>query len=74
VHAYASWNGATQIASWQLLAGGSPDSLAPVGRPAPFADLETSISASTRSPYVAVRALGAAGQTLGQSRPARVRG
>jgi hypothetical protein len=74
VHAYASWNGATQIASWQLLAGPSANALTAAGRPVPFADLETSMTLNTASPYVAVRALDSAGGTLGQSRAARVGG
>jgi hypothetical protein len=72
VHAYASWNGATRIASWQLLAGSAADALAPAGGPVPFADLDTSMTVSTPSPYVAVRALDAQGRTLGESRAVRV--
>ena len=29
---YASWNGATRVASWRVLAGTSPGSLAPAGQ------------------------------------------
>ena len=72
VHAYASWNGATQIARWQLLSGNAADSLAPAGAPVPFADLETSITATTAAPYVAVQALDSAGKPLGQSAAVRV--
>ncbi|HEY2602096.1 MAG TPA: arylsulfotransferase family protein [Thermoleophilaceae bacterium] len=73
VDVYASWNGATQIMRWQLLAGKRPDSLAPVGTPVPFADLETRIALRTGARYVAVRALDAAGTELGTSAAARVR-
>jgi hypothetical protein len=68
VEAYASWNGATRIQSWQLLAGQGANALSPVGAPVPFADLETRLSATTSAPFVAVRALDAAGRPLGQSR------
>lgn len=74
VHVYASWNGATQIRSWQLLAGDAPGALAPVGRPVPFADLETSMSLRAPAPYIAARALDAQGAVLGQSSAASVGG
>ena len=63
---YASWNGATGISSWQLLAGNSPDGLAPVGSAA-STGFETAIAANTSLPYLAVRALDAAGTALGTS-------
>jgi Arylsulfotransferase (ASST) len=61
----ASWNGATGVASWQVLAGGAED-LAPL-LTAPRRGFQTTISVSTAGPDVAVRALGASGQTLGTS-------
>jgi hypothetical protein len=64
---WASWNGATQIRRWQILAGPRPSDLRPVGAPAAFADLETRLRVSTPAPYVAVRALGPGGHTLGES-------
>jgi Arylsulfotransferase (ASST) len=62
----ASWNGATAVASWQVLAGTSPESLTPV-LTVPRHGFETTIHVSTAGPDVAVRALGAFGQTLGTS-------
>jgi hypothetical protein len=62
----ASWNGATGVASWQVLAGGSAESLAPVAT-VPRRGFQTTITVRTAGPDVAVRALGAAGQTLGTS-------
>jgi hypothetical protein len=62
---YASWNGATTVASWQLLAGTSPANLAPLGGPTPKPNFETRITAHDALPYFQVRALGANGQTLG---------
>ncbi|HEY3865042.1 MAG TPA: arylsulfotransferase family protein [Solirubrobacteraceae bacterium] len=65
---YASWNGATEVASWRVLAGASPSSLAPVGS-ARKAGFETSIAlpAAARGGYVAVQALNGAGAVLGVS-------
>jgi hypothetical protein len=64
---YASWNGATALASWQVLAGASPTSLAPVADAA-RAGFETAIALpAPAAPYVAVRALDASGAVLGVS-------
>jgi len=69
---YASWNGATEVARWQVLAGPSEESLAPVAT-ARRTGFETRI----RTPggaFVAVRALDAAGNVLGVSRAVRTGG
>jgi len=68
----ASWNGATTVQRWQLLAGPTAASLAPVG--APFADtgFETRFSAPTADAYIAVTALGVAGRRLATSPATRV--
>ena len=66
VTVYASWNGATGIASWQLLGGNTADQLSPVASAA-STGFETAIAASTSLPYLAVRALDAGGKTLGTS-------
>jgi Arylsulfotransferase (ASST) len=63
---YASWNGATGVESWQVLAGNTPDDLSVVASAASVG-FETSISVSTAMPYIAVRALDSAGQELGTS-------
>jgi len=65
---YASWNGATLVASWRVLAGASPSSLGTVALE-PRSGFETAIAvpAGTAGPYVEVQALGAAGQVLGSS-------
>ena len=68
VSVWASWNGATGVRAWQLLAGPSPDALRPVGRPAAWSGLETNIVRATGGPYVAVAALGASGRRLRTSR------
>ncbi len=61
-----SWNGATEVASWQVLAGASPGALAPVASAA-RAGFQTTISAPTAGPYAAVQALDAAGTVIGSS-------
>jgi hypothetical protein len=66
----ASWNGATDVSSWQLLAG-SPGSMTPVATVAKQG-FQTTIHASTAGPDVAVAALGSAGQTLATSVPAPI--
>ncbi|MFZ1925757.1 MAG: arylsulfotransferase family protein [Solirubrobacteraceae bacterium] len=63
---YASWNGATQIASWQVLAGSSASKLT-VAASAPRSGFETSISVPGHQAYVAVQALSTEGALLGTS-------
>ncbi len=63
---YASWNGATDIASWRLLAGPSPGALQPVGGRG-FNGFETGISTSSTQPFFAVQALNSSGRVLGTS-------
>jgi hypothetical protein len=70
VTVYASWNGATEVASWQILAGPSFDQLKPIGS-APRSGFETPIKASTSEPYVSVRAKDRSDRVLGTSRAAR---
>jgi hypothetical protein len=62
----ASWNGATSIASWRVLAGASSGSLAAVATAAK-AGFETTLKASTAGPYFAVQALDGSGNVLGTS-------
>ena len=64
---YVSWNGATEVATWQVLAGSGPDKLEPVGS-APRKGFETAITLQTDEPYVAVRAKDSSGQVLGVSK------
>jgi hypothetical protein len=63
---YASWNGSTQLARWQVLGGSSPSKLAAVAS-AGKAAFETSIKLPHPSSYVAVRALDSHGQVLATS-------
>ena len=63
---YVSWNGATEVASWEVLVGGGPDELDPVGL-APRKGFETALKLQTDQPYVAVRAKDESGRVLGVS-------
>ena len=64
--AYASWNGATEVASWRLLAGPDPSHLAPAGSSG-RQGFETQINSSSSGPYFAVQALASNGSVLGTS-------
>ena len=70
---HASWNGATEVASWQVLAGPGPDALKPLGS-ARRDGFETAIRVRTGEPYVAVQARGRSGEVLGISRAVKPRG
>jgi hypothetical protein len=67
VTVYASWNGATEVAGWQVLAGPAATSLAVVGT-APRRGFETQIRLPAAADFVTVRALDASGAVLGTSR------
>jgi hypothetical protein len=70
VTVYASWNGATGVASWRVLGGPAPPSskhpLAAVAT-APRSGFETTIATPGPEAYVEVQALNAAGAVLGTS-------
>jgi Arylsulfotransferase (ASST) len=70
--AYMSWNGATEVASWELFAGSSPSTLQSVGRAAKRG-FETKMRAPGVPRYVQVRARDRAGNILSTSAPTRVR-
>ena len=61
-----SWNGATQVAGWQILAGQSADSLAPVKK-VPKTGFETQVDLQSSATMFAVRALSRRGRVLGRS-------
>jgi len=69
---HMSWNGATDVASWRVLAGQRSGSLAPAAT-VPKAGFETSTILDACHDYVAVQALDSAGRVLGSSPVARVR-
>lgn len=64
---HASWNGATEVARWQVLGGDDPAALTSLTSRA-RGGFETRISAPGGTRYVAVRALDADGAVLGTSR------
>jgi hypothetical protein len=63
---YASWNGATEIASWRVDAGANASSLKPV-QAAPRSGFETAIPIAVGKSYASVTALDASGKVLGTS-------
>ncbi len=66
VSVYASWNGATTVARWQVLAGQGGGSLSPLAS-APKRGFETKIDLSSSASTFAVRALGPGGRVLATS-------
>src|SRR5918995_2816796 len=71
VKLYASWNGATEVATWEVLAGPRQSRLASVGS-VPRDSFETAMLVQTFDPYVAVRANDRLGQPLGTSAPVKL--
>jgi arylsulfotransferase ASST len=72
-----SWNGATEVASWQVLVGSAPGSLSPVATVArsgfeTTATVSLPVSVSAMPAYVQTRALSASGAVLGSSAAVRV--
>ncbi|MGI8557783.1 MAG: arylsulfotransferase family protein [Solirubrobacteraceae bacterium] len=67
--AYVSWNGATQVAAWRLLAGPTASTLAPVAT-APRTGFETAIALPPGAAAAQVQALGSNGEVLGSSNAA----
>lgn len=63
-----SWNGATQVQAWRLLAGPSPNRLGLVTT-VPKTGFETAISVPKHPAYVRVEAVNGAGQVIGGSLP-----
>jgi hypothetical protein len=68
---YVSWNGATEVASYRVLAGASGRRLAVVARRAKRQGFETAVTVRSGGPIVQVQALDAKGHVLGTSRAVR---
>lgn len=64
---YTSWNGATQVTAWRVLAGSAADNLAAVAT-RPKSGFETAIPIGPGYRVFRVQALGAKGQVIGSSR------
>jgi hypothetical protein len=71
VRIYASWNGATEVTAWEVLAGPDAGRLEPLGS-VPRDGFETAMLAQTSGPYVAVRAEDRSGEVLGTSEPVKL--
>ncbi len=67
---YASWNGATEVAQWRVLAGSSPSSMTPLATAAK-SGFETAIPVSSSAGWFAVQAIGASGEVLAGSQTIR---
>ncbi len=65
---YASWNGATQVAAWRVLAGASGGRLS-IAATRPRSGFETSVPIAQDYAEFEVQALAANGRVLGSSRP-----
>jgi hypothetical protein len=72
---YASWNGATLVAAWKVLAGAAPGSLQPIAQ-AVRGGFETAIPlpAGVGGPYFTVQALDATGAVIGTAQTTRIPG
>ena len=71
VRVYASWNGATEVESWEALAGRRPGDLKALGS-IPRDGFETGMLLRTSEPFVAVRAKDRSGAVLGSSEPVEI--
>ena len=68
---YASWNGATNVKTWQVFAGRSASNLHEIGS-AGRAGFETVIEVSSAGPFFAVQALDGLGHALAKSAAVRI--
>ncbi len=64
---YASWNGSTETAAWQVLAGTSQSDLAVVVPTTPRQGFETAVTVPGSGGFYQVKALDKAGQVIGTS-------
>ena len=69
--AHVSWNGATEVASWQLLSGRTSGTLA-LSSARPRSGFETVLPVDAGAAYLAVAALDQSGKVLGTSPTLRV--
>jgi outer membrane protein assembly factor BamB len=67
VEVYVSWNGTTEVASWEVLGGPYPGKLKSLGS-IPRDGFETAMVVRTSDPYVAARAKDRSGRVLGTSK------
>jgi hypothetical protein len=65
-----SWNGASEVASWRVLAGASPSTLTTAASAAK-AGFQTTIATPAAGPYVEVQALSSTGSVIATSAPVK---
>ena len=63
---FASWNGATEVDRWEILAGSDPSAMATVAV-APPTGFETAVTVHSAAPLFRARALDSGGTVLGMS-------
>jgi hypothetical protein len=68
---HASWNGASEVASWRVLAGQDPGSLT-ARTTIPASGFESSTILPKKYAYATVQALDASGKVLGSSKPTKI--
>jgi len=68
---YASWNGATEVATWQVLAGSDPNKLESLAS-ASRQGFETVITVHTTKPYIGLKAINSSGRVLGIATPIKL--
>ena len=68
---YVSWNGATEVSTWEVLAGPYPEQIEPLGS-VPRNGFETAMSVQTPHPYIAVRGKDRSGRVLGTTAPMKL--
>lgn len=73
VTVYASWNGATNVTTWRVLGGSSPQSMTVLDSSSPRRGFETAITLHSEPPYFEVQGLDSRGKVLGTSAPHRDR-
>jgi hypothetical protein len=69
---YASWNGATSVVRWQVLAGDSPENLELISE-VPRIGFETMAEVETAAAWVAVQAIDAGGNIIGASETVEIK-
>ena len=68
---HAVWNGATEVARWQILGGPSADELAAVAD-TPWNGLDTAVAVRGTPAVVEAVALNAKGKVIGRSAPVTI--
>lgn len=63
---YASWNGSTQTASWEVFAGNNPNNLMKI-KTVNKTGFETAIIVNNNGPFFKVKALNSKGNVIGES-------